>query len=378
MEAQAILQRLAGQPYSEHPFLSLCLDWTPDGNGQRQAPRIVDQELNRIADELDLHGNARQHFEADRQRITEYLDREAPADARSLAIFACAPDGVWEALPLQARMETVIAVDHYPHLFGLARVLDDYETYAVVLADGQESRIIVVGLDDIRPVAETQAPEKIKRFDQGGQAQMLFQRRTDNLIKAHTKDITAELGQVIECHDVRHVIIAGNDAIKGMVLEALTEPIKARLVDYINFDPNANMQELRETLVPIMEQVEQKQEAAALAELQEQHYADGLGIAGVADTALALSKGQVNMLLMRRDFAGDGGECPNCGMLRAGRRDKCPYDGTELRPVELREAFVARAIQQSAVIEILESDDYLAQYEGVGALLRYRETERTA
>ena len=105
---------------------------------------------------------------------------------------------------------------------------------------------------------------------------------------------------------------------------------------------------------------------------------DGLGIAGVADTALALSKGQVRMLLMRRDFAGDGGECPNCGTLRAGRRDKCPYDGAELRPVELREAFVARAIQQSADIEIVEAGDYLAQHEGVGALLRYREAERTA
>jgi peptide subunit release factor 1 (eRF1) len=378
MEAQAVLQRLAGQLYSEHPFLSLYLDWIPDGNGQRQAPRIVEQELNRIADDLNLHGDARQHFEADRQRIAEYLDREAPADARSLALFACAAEGVWETLPLQAHMETEIAEDRYPHLFGLARALDDYETFAVVLAEGQESRILVIGLDDIRPVAETQAPEKIKRFDQGGQAQMLFQRRTDNLIKAHTKDIAAELGRVIDRHDVRHVIIAGNDAIKGMVLDALTDPIKARLVDYINFDPKANTQELMEALAPLMRQVEQEQEAAALGELAEQHYPDGLGLAGVADTAMALSKGQVRMLLMQRNFAGQGGECPNCGMLRAGRRDKCPYDGAELRPVELREAFVARAIQQSAALEIVEAGDYLAQHEGVGALLRYRETERTA
>jgi peptide subunit release factor 1 (eRF1) len=376
MDVQATLQRLAAQPYSEHPFLSLCLDWTPDGNGQRQAPRIVEQELNRIADGLEQRGVAREHFEADRRRIAEYLASEAPLDARGLAIFACAAEGVWEALPLQAHMETEIAEDRYPHLFGLARALDDYETYAVVLAEGQESRIMLIGLDDIRPVAETQAPEKIKRFDQGGQAQMLFQRRTDNLIKAHTKDIAAALERVIARHDVRHVIIAGNDAIKGMVLGALTDPIKARLVDYINFDPNANTQALIEALTPVMRQVEQAQEAAALAELEERHYPGGLGVAGVADTALALSKGQVRLLLLRQDFAGRGGECPNCGMLRAGQREKCPYDGAELRPVDLREAFVARAIQQNAALEIVEAADYLARHEGVGALLRYRETER--
>ena len=133
-----------------------------------------------------------------------------------------------------------------------------------------------------------------------------------------------------------------------------------------------------EALTPIMHQVEQGQEVALLAELEEQHYPDGLGVAGVADTALALSKGHVRMLLMRRDFARRGGECPNCGTLRVGERDKCPYDGAKLRPVELREAFVARAIQQNAAIETVEAGDYLDGHAGVGALLRYRETERTA
>jgi peptide subunit release factor 1 (eRF1) len=97
----------------------------------------------------------------------------------------------------------------------------------------------------------------------------------------------------------------------------------------------------------------------------------------VADTALALSKGQIQTLFMLQSFNGAGGECVNCGMLRAGQREKCPYDGAELRPVELREAFTARAVQQSADVEIVETSDYLAQHDGVGALLRYRDEERS-
>jgi peptide subunit release factor 1 (eRF1) len=65
-------------------------------------------------------------------------------------------------------------------------------------------------------------------------------------------------------------------------------------------------------------------------------------------------------------------------MLSAGQREKCPYDGAELRPVDLREAFAARAIQQNAAIEVVESSDFLDQHEGVGALLRYRDNARTA
>ena len=64
-------------------------------------------------------------------------------------------------------------------------------------------------------------------------------------------------------------------------------------------------------------------------------------------------------------------------MLRAGQRDRCPYDGAEMRPVELREAFTIRAVQQSADVQIIEASDYLAEHDGVGALLRYRDEERS-
>jgi hypothetical protein len=71
-------------------------------------------------------------------------------------------------LPIQAAVEISIVVERYPHIFQLARL-----------------------------IAETKALEKIKRFDQGGQAQMLFQRRTDNLIKARMKNNGRS---IMRCH----------------------------------------------------------------------------------------------------------------------------------------------------------------------------------
>ncbi|HEU5097845.1 MAG TPA: Vms1/Ankzf1 family peptidyl-tRNA hydrolase [Roseiflexaceae bacterium] len=374
----SVLQELTAYPNADHPFLSIYLDWAPDGNGKRPTLRVLEDELAAHADRMAGDAAHRAGFETDRQRILDYLNREAPRDARALAIFACHGQGIWQALPLQAPVETSIAVDRYPHTFELARLIDEHETCALVLAEGQEARILVIGLDDAEQVAETEASEKIKRFDQGGQAQMLFQRRTDNLIKAHTKDIAEQLEKVIAQHDVRHVIIAGNDSIKGMIMDSLTDPITARLIEYIHLDPNSDMKTILETVEPMVQEAERRQEAELLAELEKHMTAKGgLGTLGVAETALALSKGQVQTLLMLRGFSGTGGECVNCGMLRAGQRDKCPYDGADMRPIELREAFTARAIQQSADIQIVEANDYLAEHEGVGALLRYRDEERS-
>jgi peptide chain release factor subunit 1 len=375
-DLQSTLQTLTAQPGTDQPFLSVYLDWTPDGTGQRQAPRILDQELNRIADRLADRGANLDSFNADRERIMEYVTTEAPDDARGLAIFACDAEGVWVAQPLQAPVENQIVEDRYPHLFNLARIIDDYETYAVVLADAQESRMFVISLNTPKKAAETEAEEEISRVQVGGWSQARFQRHTDHVIKAHTKDIAEELGRIIKRYDVEHVIIAGNDSIKGIVMDSLPDSIKEKLIDYINLDIEGNIQSIMEAIEPMMREVERKQEAGDVAELEEQAYSQGLGVVVIADTALALSKGQVRTLLMLQSFGGAGGECPNCGTLRADQRSRCPYDGAELLPIDLREVFTARALQQSAGVQIVKASEYLDQHEGVGALLRYRDTEQ--
>jgi peptide chain release factor subunit 1 len=371
---QSVLQQLAAYPGADEPFLSIYLDWMPDGNGKRPSLRILEDELAAVAERMAGDAAHRDGFAADQERVMTYLNREAPKDARGIAIFACHDQGIWMTLPIQAAVETRVVVERSPQIFQLAQLIDDYEPCAVVLAESQEARIFVIGLDYAEQIAETEATEKIKRFDQGGQAQMLFQRRTDNLIKAHMKDLAAELERVIARFHVQHVIIAGNDSIKGIVMAALTAPITARLIDYIHLEPDSSMKSILETIEPMVHEAEQRQEAEMLAELEKHITAKGgLGSLGVAETALALSKGQVQTLLMLQSFSGTGGECVNCGMLRAGQRDTCPYDGADMRPVDLREAFTLRAAQQSADIQIVKASDYLAAHESVGALLRYRD-----
>ena len=206
---------------------------------------------------------------------------------------------------------------------------------------------------------------------------MLFQRRTYEVIKAHTKDIADKLGRIIKRYDVQHVIIAGNDSIKGTVMGTLPDTIKEKLVDYINLDITSNLPSIMETIEPMMREVEQEQEAEDVAQLQSEVEGDNLGAAGISATAMALTKGQVQTLIMHQGFNAIGGECPNCGTLRAGLRPTCPYDGTEMQQVNLREVFTARALQQGAAVQIVEAGEYLDQNEGVGAILRYRDDQQT-
>ncbi len=157
-----------------------------------------------------------------------------------------------------------------------------------------------------------------------------------------------------------------------MALGTLDEQIKARLIDYVNIDPKSNLDAVRETIAPLLHAAERQQEQSDLDALADLLATRG----GLADTALALSKGQVRTLVMLRSFSGSGRECASCGMIQAGSTGQCPYDGGELRPADLRQLFPARAMQQNARVQIVERSDLLDQHEGVGAMLYYRDDEQ--
>lgn len=373
-DLKAVLEELTAYPSTEQPFLSVYVDLTPDGNGRRPALQIVEQDFERIASQVKQRETGLESFEADRQRIMDYINTEAPVDARGLAIFACNAEGVWQALPLQVPVETHLMEDRFAHTFNLARILDDYETYAVALVDSQESRIFVISLNEAEKAGGTEAADEIRRFEAGGWGQMLFQRRIDNVIKAHTREMGDQLNRIIKRYDVQHIVLAGNDSIKGAVRDSLPKQVQDMVVDFINIDLTSNMQDIMNVIEPMMREVERQQEAADVDTLEAQvNTKGGLAVIGIENTALALSKGQVRQLLMHQGFEALGSRNPNTGFLYQGMKSKDPFDGTELESVNLREAFTAAATQQGATIQIVEENQYLEQNEGVGAILWYRD-----
>lgn len=376
-DVRAVLQELTAYPSTEYPFLSVYLDMQPNIQGIRFQTQELRQEMDAIEARIAGSGPHHESFVADRERIMNYVNDDPPTEATGVAIFACNGEGIWQTLELRVPVHTQIIEDRYPYTFQLARILDDYETFAVVLAEGQDARIFVIALNELERTVETEASEEIRRFDAGGDGQMQLQRRTDNIIKAHTEEIATELERVMKRYDVQHVVISSNDAIKGAVMDSLPQTIKDKLLDYMNMDPRTNLQAILDTVGPMMMEAERKQEADAVVDLQNNVATQpGLGVLGIEATAMALSKGQVRTLLMLGDFQVAGRRNPISGFLYTGLRTTDPYDGSELEPVELREAFTALAVQSSTEIQVVESDAYLAEHEGVGAVLWYNDTQQ--
>lgn len=371
----SILRDLSALPRGEHPVLSVYLDWSVDSNGQRPVLATLDEELDRYAATLAERGPARDSFEADRARLGQYLAAEAPREAAGIVIFACSAQELWEPVPLLVPVETNVAVDAAPHLYQLARLLDDHETFAVARAEGQQAEIYVISLESMEQVDSTQAREEIQRVDAGGWSQLRYQRHTGFVIQLHMNDLARALQDAVTRHGAEHIVILTNDSVKGHVRAALPPQLHERVVDMVSYQRSDDPAQLVAGLDPLMREVERQQEEELLARLEDQLATrGGLAFAGEKDVALALLKGQVDTLLLSAAYAGGpAGECPTCGTLRPGQRQSCPYDGSEMQPVELREALVTHTLRQGGRVEVIGVDGALQQHGGVAALLRFRD-----
>jgi len=371
---KTILRTLSAEQRAEAPFFSIYLDWSVDSNGQRQAMQTLDQELARIDGEIPAHGPRRESFDADRAAITRYLNQEAPNDARGIVLFARATDNIWLPLPLMVPVETEIGADDYPHLFQLARLIDDNETYVVALVESQEAQVYVLGIDSMAHVESTQAREEVQRVEAGGWSQLRYERHTGYVIRLHMKDLAATLQQVMQEHEGQHLIIGTNDAMKGPVRQKLPQQLQEKLVDFVSYDRIGEPEEMFQRLSPLMQETERAQEQALVDRLHEQlNTKGGLAFDGPGAVAGALVKGQVDTLLISPGLEGEASECQSCGMLRVGRRDSCPADGGKMLQMNLREALVIYTFRQSGNVEIVNLEDGLAEHGHVAALLRFRD-----
>ena len=132
-----LLERLLSFEPTPAPVISLFLDARVNEQGQRTFMPFVRKQLNERVKSYDARSEERQSFEEDFVRIMRYLEHEVPDSVQGLAVFACSAANDWfEVGDFEAPFErNRVFISDRPHVYPLARLIDQYRRYAVVLAD---------------------------------------------------------------------------------------------------------------------------------------------------------------------------------------------------------------------------------------------------
>lgn len=380
MQLDNLTDRLAAFEPTEFPFISLYLNTLPNENGRESYDPFIRKQFEELSKTFAPRSVARDSFERDATRIRNYLDNELDKAANGVAIFACAGADFFEAVQLDAPIERHrLSVSDHPDIYPLARLMDQYPAYAALLVDTNAARIFVFSLGRCVDETEINSP-KTNRSQVGGWSQARYQRHTENIHLHHVKEVVETLERIIREEKIEHVILAGDEVIIPTLREQLPVHLNEKVVDVLRLDIKTPEHEvLRATLERLREQ-DAEEDAAKVQQLIDEYRAGGLAVVGVEKTRAALEIGQVDELIIsaeRRVITGKPAQdkgVPRPAQTPAIAATAVASGTPEVaaRAVAISDELVRQARLTAAKLTFIEDPALLAEFGGVGALLRFK------
>jgi len=381
MPLEHLVEKLAAfEPQVDLPVVSLYLNAQADEHGRHNFHTFVRKQFPERAKTYEPDTPQRASLDADFVRINRYLEQDIRSATQGIAIFACSgANNFFEPVQLEVPIDNnrLFIYDH-PHLYPLARLLDQHQRYAVVLADTNVARIFVFALGRAIKRNELQNV-KTKRTQVGGWSQMRFQRHIENYHLHHAKEVVDTLEKLVRDERIEHVMLAGDEeTIIPLLREQLSKEISERIIDVLSLGIDTSERELLEESLIAYRRYNSLSDMDKVDHLMHEYRADGLAVAGVPQTLAALSNGQVEEMLITAS--------PNTLQFDKSEVEKVlsayGKNGEETRTLDQRtvaDELIKRATEvSSARVTFIEDDSVLRNVGGVGALLRYRVSAENA
>jgi peptide chain release factor subunit 1 len=378
MSLKNLLERLAAFEPTKYPFISLYLNAQANDRGRDDYGLFVRQELEARAKTFEPRTIERESFDRDVERIKNYLEQEVRPSANGVVIFACSgADDFFEASQLDAAVERnrLFVYDH-PHLYPLARLIDQYQRYAVLVADTNSAQIFVFGYGHLIDHDEIQSV-KTNRSQVGGWSQMRYQRHVENYHLQHAKEVVEALDRVVREDNIERVILSGDQTgVIPVLREQLPKHLQEKVVDVMNLGVKTPEHEILEATEKLLRVENATSDAEKVRRLLDEYRADGLAVVGVAATLAALSNGQVEELFISASMRGIRYDEQEVERVMAAYAPATGPTADVAEPRTVADELVRRAeTMSSARVTFIEDESLLASAGGAGALIRYHITD---
>jgi peptide chain release factor subunit 1 len=368
-DIETLLSKLSESSTTQFPFTSVYLDAQANERGRDQFAPWLRKRISEQERTFDSESDAGKNFRIDCQRIETWLANELDPASNSAAIFACnAEGGLFEAIQLAAPIHrNEIHILDQPHVYPLARLIDQYPRHAAVIANTNSARIFVFGLNRIEAQKDVQNI-KTNRSMVGGWSQKRFQRHIDNFHKQHTREVVAALDRIVQEEGLRQFVLAGDQEVVIPLLKAeLPKHLEEFLVDTLRLDSTDSDQVLLARSMDALRTHDMRQDEDIVRYFIGEYRSGGLAVAGVIDTLTALENGQVDELILAADSSAI--ETPTEAMAFA--TDQATERTTDVSAL-IANFLVLKAEQTSARLVFVENSDLFRKLGGCGALLRFR------
>jgi peptide chain release factor subunit 1 len=375
MDMKSEIKKLARLDGSSHPFCSLYLNTKWDDEQQRERIRLFTKnQMKKALDELKDQEFWRTTFTEDQEQIERFVEklvrRVTEEEVNGIAIFSCSGSGIFFTYPSMVPFENQFFVSEHPILQPLVRLSSQYQNTLAVMVETDSARLFEISLEGV--IGESSVESYVPgRHDQGGWAQMRYQRHIQDHRDRHHKEVAEQLTGLFDSGGWRNVVLIGQDRIVSNFKTFLPERVKQHIVDVFPMDFS---EERSKVIIRILERLLQKEKEEVDRQIQtitERALKVGMAALGLTETLEALRRGQVHTLYLLTKTALQGGKCISCQSYVPVSSAPCPLCKGETKAVDLGEELIRLALRQDSEVKLVEDNLVLKENQGVGASLRF-------
>ncbi len=294
--------------------------------------------------------------------IKEILNKENYGD---IAIFSSHKYKFLEYIYLDVKVNNSLIVDSSPYIRPLARIIDEWESFALVLVNSNYAKIFSISVGKIDDIKKLTA-DIMNKHKKGGCSQARFNR----LRRGSIDRFLSEVIEALQKRKEKQIIIAGPGITKKKFFEMLPKNLSKKVVDILDINIDKERKLLKKSFYLISEK-EKRKSHDAVALLKKEILKDGLAVYGIKETLKAVKSGQVELLIIEKDYKLQGWICENCQVVKSGIKNICPYCGNKISKVDVLEEILEFAERTDAEIEFTDEKE-ISNLGHVGAILRYK------
>ena len=309
-----------------------------------------------------LKGDEQRNFIHTMEEINEFLQKNR---TENIAVFASHKNNFLKSISLPVEIDNLLVVDSSPYIRPLARIQDEWESFTLILLSSNYAKIFSVSFGDVEQ-QKSLSKDIINRHKKGGCSQARFQRLRKGAIHAFLTEVEEVLEKIAD----KRIVLAGPGQAKIQFQDMLPKHLSERIVDVIDISIDDEKELLKESIRLISEK-EQQESHEAVQQLKEEILKDGLAVYGTEETLQAVKNGQVELLIVEKDYKIKGWICEHCQIVKDGSVKECPYCGNSISEVDVIEEILEFAERTDAKIEFTDGEE-IADLGHIGAILRYK------
>jgi peptide chain release factor subunit 1 len=240
MDMRSEIKKLARLEQTPFPFLSLYLNTKWDDEQQRERIRLFTKnQLKRTYDQFKDREDWQDTFIKDQQQIERYVEglvrRVYNEEMNGIAIFSCSGAGTFLTYPSIISFQNECFISDLPILRPFVRLSTQYQNTLVVMVDTDSARLFEVSLEGL--MAESSIESYVPgRHDQGGWAQMRYQRHIKDHMDKHHKEVAEQLTELFDSGKWKRVVLIGQDRILANFKVFLPERVKQQISDSFSME----------------------------------------------------------------------------------------------------------------------------------------------